>query len=285
MLCNKRCKKCSEIKNTSEFCKRTASPDGLHPYCRKCTKEFNKIFSAPNLPDTKVCSKCHTQKSARDFCYDKYRPDGLTSNCKSCRKQAETTRSKNAVISEFKFCNECSGEFNMSRFYKTKSTTDGYSNICKNCFIIKQHVRIANRPPISLPVNKECSRCHNNLSANNFYKDRTAVDGLHGICKACENTIKTNVYNPRRRAKKKTVKVVAFTIVDWEMRKLEFNYRCAYCEKQSTKLTQDHFIPLSRNGDHSIQNIVPACNSCNSSKGGKHPFDFIFNLHLFDRVA
>lgn len=34
-------------------------------------------------------------------------------------------------------------------------------------------------------------------------------------------------------------------------------------------LTMDHVIPLSRGGDHSIDNIVPSCFSCNASKGNK----------------
>jgi len=31
----------------------------------------------------------------------------------------------------------------------------------------------------------------------------------------------------------------------------------------------DHVVPLIRGGRHSVGNIIPACRSCNSSKGGK----------------
>ena len=31
-------------------------------------------------------------------------------------------------------------------------------------------------------------------------------------------------------------------------------------------LTVDHVVPLSKEGKHDIENIVPACKSCNSKK-------------------
>ena len=38
------CKKCGEFKPTSEFAKRTSSPDGLQPNCKVCNRETNKKF-------------------------------------------------------------------------------------------------------------------------------------------------------------------------------------------------------------------------------------------------
>lgn len=41
--------------------------------------------------------------------------------------------------------------------------------------------------------------------------------------------------------------------------------RCHYC-KQQTTLTLDHVIPLSKGGQHTKTNVVPACGPCNSKK-------------------
>lgn len=44
--------------------------------------------------------------------------------------------------------------------------------------------------------------------------------------------------------------------------------RCYWC-KRKAKLTQDHVIPLSKGGLHVAENIVAACQSCNSKKHTK----------------
>lgn len=43
-------------------------------------------------------------------------------------------------------------------------------------------------------------------------------------------------------------------------------HRCHYCGKKSDKLHQEHKIPISKGGGLTKENIVPACQSCNSSK-------------------
>jgi 5-methylcytosine-specific restriction endonuclease McrA len=53
---------------------------------------------------------------------------------------------------------------------------------------------------------------------------------------------------------------------------------CAYCLKQfksAKEKTADHVNPLYLNGAHSMENIVIACLSCNSSKGRKRLTDWL----------
>ena len=45
-----------------------------------------------------------------------------------------------------------------------------------------------------------------------------------------------------------------------------FDHRCAYCLKAGVKLTQDHVVAVVRGGQHTADNIVPACAPCNSRK-------------------
>lgn len=58
------------------------------------------------------------------------------------------------------------------------------------------------------------------------------------------------------------------TIDEWEDAMEFFNYSCCYCGSEKT-LEQDHLIALSKGGGYTRGNIVPACKSCNSSKGNK----------------
>ena len=52
--------------------------------------------------------------------------------------------------------------------------------------------------------------------------------------------------------------------------------RCTYCDAWHTKWKNnwktsagDHVVPLSKGGKDFIENLVPCCSSCNSSKGAK----------------
>jgi len=58
-------------------------------------------------------------------------------------------------------------------------------------------------------------------------------------------------------------------LAEWQALKVAFDHRCAYCRKKSQELTRDHIIPLSKGGSDNIDNIVPACRSCNSRKWDK----------------
>jgi 5-methylcytosine-specific restriction endonuclease McrA len=51
------------------------------------------------------------------------------------------------------------------------------------------------------------------------------------------------------------------------------NYACAYCGSY-LDLTVDHLIPTSRGGEHSFENMVCACRSCNEKKGDRTPLEW-----------
>lgn len=58
----------------------------------------------------------------------------------------------------------------------------------------------------------------------------------------------------------------ALTIKEWEDLKKRVKNKCLVCCEELS-LTQDHIVPVSKEGSHSIRNIQPLCRSCNSSKG------------------
>lgn len=55
----------------------------------------------------------------------------------------------------------------------------------------------------------------------------------------------------------------------------ESGYRCAYCGISLPDMTIDHVVPLSRGGEHVLQNMVCACSDCNSEKGDRTPTEWL----------
>lgn len=82
-----------------------------------------------------------------------------------------------------------------------------------------------------------------------------------------ENRWVQRVYNARRRAAQASARLDPFTTKDllaaWHRADVDID-RCLYCDSASTGM--DHIVPFSRGGAHVIENCVPACGKCNSSK-------------------
>lgn len=67
-----------------------------------------------------------------------------------------------------------------------------------------------------------------------------------------------------------------------QQRKVLFDGKCAYCQKEFANLTLDHFIPRKKGGRENIENLIPACVECNGDKGCEYPDDWFFNQSFFD---
>jgi 5-methylcytosine-specific restriction endonuclease McrA len=71
---------------------------------------------------------------------------------------------------------------------------------------------------------------------------------------------KSNAYRARARAAEGR-----FTSAEWLALVASYEGRCAYCGATGP-LEVDHRIPLSRGGANAIDNVLPACRSCNGAK-------------------
>lgn len=58
--------------------------------------------------------------------------------------------------------------------------------------------------------------------------------------------------------------------------------KCYYCDREVPKEERvgDHFEPLSKGGEHCVDNLVPACKQCNQDKSDMMPGDFITKRYL-----
>lgn len=73
--------------------------------------------------------------------------------------------------------------------------------------------------------------------------------------------------NNRRKARERNVEVNDLTAAQWVSIVAAYEGRCAYCATTPDRITMDHVIPISKGGNHTASNVVPACGPCNFAKG------------------
>src|SRR5256885_5166915 len=80
----------------------------------------------------------------------------------------------------------------------------------------------------------------------------------------------------KRRARKRAG-TGAFTPDEWLAARAAWRGRCSYCGELAP-LEADHRVPLARGGGNAIDNIVPACPSCNRRKHAMTEDQFVARL-------
>jgi 5-methylcytosine-specific restriction endonuclease McrA len=90
------------------------------------------------------------------------------------------------------------------------------------------------------------------------------------FCKTPEGAMQRREYEARVRARERNLKIERIYQKDLQAMFAHFDHSCAYCGA-TEHLTLDHYIPLKQNGAHALENIIPACRSCNSRKNRTLP--------------
>lgn len=191
-----------------------------------------------------------------------------------------------------KRCPKCGETKETSAFYRNATQSDGLQAWCSSCLRVAVRAKASTIPEPT----RTCRVCRIEQDVKNFGTDPRVADGLTRRCNTCAaearkrrdiherdrpRQYKTEQYRETSRqsslrylARKAGAKG-AFTLEEWQETLEDFNHRCAYCHKPSKRLHQEHMKALSRGGDDSRDNIVPACASCNSRKGTKPLVEFL----------
>jgi 5-methylcytosine-specific restriction endonuclease McrA len=59
---------------------------------------------------------------------------------------------------------------------------------------------------------------------------------------------------------------------------------CAYCGAGDVALQRDCVMPISRGGRYTVENVVPACGSCNASKRNDEVTSWLRRKRLDERA-
>lgn len=250
----KKCAKCNQVYNQIDenFTKDKNRKDGYCPYCRNClkllraehkgkpTKEREKIENERS--DIKECSICKTYFPRTKEYYNKSQSqkDGFHSYCKTCQKEYWTNYHKNqqTVINEKR----------KQRYEKNRET-----EIIKSQKYQKVHPEKV----------KEI-------------KQRHSIKRAEQIQERVKNWINNNPIHSRmlkhvNRAENIDITLDGFVELYNKFKIGDNLFYCHYCgAKLSFSQTQiDHVMPLSKGGLNQMDNMVIACQPCNSKKGSK----------------
>ena len=245
------------------------------------------------------CTYCDKVLPLEYFTPDRSKPQGYTYDCKKCRTLKNRMRRegdfaykhghfKKRVVLIEKHCTICNEMVPIEKFSPDKRSVDGKYPSCMDCSNARERARrLTDRERLNVRHRRWSARRRKILNAQartRYPKYRTlrgaAINArsrarwhadpevhrfrLREYRRRHPELIAASIQ--RRRARLKNVPVSDLTAAQWLAIQALCRWRCVYCGKKTAALTQDHIIPLSKNGNHSMDNVVPACRSCNSRK-------------------
>jgi hypothetical protein len=197
---------------------------------------------------------------------------------------AAGNKSRYIVRMTTKLCRKCGIEQDISNFGRRGGNQSHlYKSNCKSC-LSKMMSAYNKLPYIACKrsvyrkqywiYHKDTESASNALWVSNNRDVRRSINKKYAV----NNKEKVAFRNKKRRASKNGSKA-EFSLNDWVSIVESFNHCCAYCLKHENicgPLTQEHIVPFSKGGEYSVDNIIPACRFCNSSKHNKSLLQFIF---------
>jgi HNH endonuclease len=204
----------------------------------------------------KICNQCgqeyKTYKSRSKYCSSKCtglsQSKKVKKSCENCGKEFQTSKYREESA------RYCSKDCRSDSEYKV-----GYDG-----------------------ENQQCTKCGEIKPLSDFYKDRPS-------CKECHKKKRMSYYNENKdlfkkhaRRREKLIQLLPRDLSNenWLETINYFNNECAYCGTKE-HVSQDHFIPISKNGGYVKNNIIPSCERCNKSKSNKDFIDWYSKQDFF----
>lgn len=222
---------------------------------------------------TKHCYKCNTGKTIDNFARSKRDKDGLQQKCKSCDKKYRDDNKIKLL------------EYNRQYYSSNKekiliSQKTYYENnkelICeKNKQYVKNNIEIVRaRRKISFSKYFKLNRDKCLAKAKDrYYKNK---DKESERKKLYHQTKKGKIARINSKHKRRLMEKSG-DVTNEQLLALIKNARNCYwcnCNLEDVKIHIDHYVPLSKGGEHTLNNLVISCDACNMKKGAKDPIKF-----------
>lgn len=232
----------------------------------------------------KACSKCGVEKPETGFYRDSQKRDGLSSACKPCKdvqgkRWTQQNRAKsNAVKARWQKRNPAKMNAAVKR-WQAANPAKVRASYKKWATANPEKVGLWRKqnPELSREAVKRSYRKHREATlarqraARAANPERVAEIQRRSYERRYDKIIRKN---EARRARLAGLPA-ELTATEWAETLETFNRCCAYCLAPLGRVTKDHFRPIARGGGHTVDNVVPSCQSCNSRKGDDLIFDWV----------
>lgn len=233
-------------------------------------------------PSLSWCGKCKRELPLESFFKQSNRWSGISNHCRECHGVKNPRIKRVACPPGHKQCCKCAVIKPYDDYCLSSKNKDGRNRRCRKC--VSEYKKIYHKEnAVELRVKGKKNYYDNRskrLEHSKIYAKRRPEVGLAAKRKyKARNRMKLAKYAQNIRDLKEQGDI---TPESWQQTLELFNNCCAYCNQPFNKLTMDHFRPVSKGGTHTIDNVVPACQSCNSRKHDALIFDWI---HRFKKAA
>ena len=182
---------------------------------------------------------------------------------------------------ETKKCRKCNEVLPVSEFYKNSKSKDGLACYCKKCCVKRSteyyHAHREERLEYGNKYFENRREEHRKYTREYHAKNKERINAKERErIKTPEGREKSREHAAMRRARRKNARVGTMPNRYRAIIRKNQNNLCYYCGCDLSKTGEhlDHKQPLSRGGEHSMENIVLSCPACNMSKGAKTEEEF-----------
>lgn len=230
------------------------------------------------LPACKVCSKCRESKPLSDFHSKAGAKGGRCPSCKACyntQRRASYTGERREEIKAY----------NKQQRVQNRERHLDYDRRRAPLRVDQRRERGQREWAALTPEQKALKRAEVRAwKAANPDKVRAIWERTYArhrekrLARIAEwaraNPVARAAIRDRRRAREVGA-IGDYTPDDVSALLTKQGRQCRYCNAKLTKFHVDHFIPLSRGGMNSPENLVLSCPTCNFRKGAKMPWEWM----------
>lgn len=224
------------------------------------------------MEDLKKCSKCREEKQATFEFFSKTNNGKLSAMCRKCKSEYDKEyRTKNKEkIREYRQKYEKENKEKIANYrkeYRTKNK-DKIKGYCEENKEKKSQYNKEYREKHKDKLNKRKRKW---TKENKKHLQKYRIENKERDSERAREWSQTergkelnNQCSAKRRERIKQLPL-DFTKKDWHECLEYFGHRCCYCGEK-TKLEHEHFIPISKKGSYTKDNMLCSCRRCNASK-------------------